>query len=149
MRRWSLLWLFPLLSCEPLAFDGGPSVGTPLPDGGVVLAPDGGAPQADAGAAGGNAQNPPPQVLTVRNLKVDGVRASVIYARNLKSKSVRCGRVVTISESELPQAGNQDVKGGVVSAGEIHARDIDADSVEAATCYVAKHEGGDDEGEDD
>lgn len=113
-------------------------MGAPAPDGGAIAA-DAGVEQPDAGAVtGGGPQDNPTQVMTARNLKVDGVRASVIYARSIKSKTVRCGRVVAISESDLPQPGNQDVKGGVVSAGEIHARDIDAAFVEAATCYASK-----------
>jgi hypothetical protein len=77
-------------------------------------------------------------VTTVRNVKADTVRASTIYARSIKADSLRCGRVVNVSESDLPAAGNQDVHADNVSADELHAHDIDADLVEAGTCYANK-----------
>jgi hypothetical protein len=142
MRRSSPLCLLVLLGCGPVAIGGDPgdqpTVGAPLPDGGVVLAPDAGAQPADAGAASGSPQNPPAQVMRARNLKVDGVRATTLYARSIKSKSMRCDRLVTVSESDLPEPGNQDVHGGVVAAGELHARDVDAAFVEGGTCYASK-----------
>jgi len=45
-----------------------------------------------------------------------------------------------IADSELPQPGDQDVQGGVVSADEVRVHDVEADWVRAGTLYVRKLE---------
>ena len=117
--------------------DGGPEGSASAgPDGGVVVANAG--PQPDAGSATGGPQSGGARVTAVRNVKADSVRATTIYAHNIKADTLRCGRVVAIAESDLPPAGNQDLHNDNVAADELHAHDIDADLVEAATCYATK-----------
>jgi len=127
------------LACGPLAMDGGPegsaSTGS---DGGVAVADAGAQPQPDAGSATGGPQGGTGRVTAVRNVKADAVRATTIYAHSIKADSLRCGRVVAVAESDLPPAGNQDLHNDNVAADELHAHDIDADLVQAATCYATK-----------
>ena len=115
-----------------------PDGGVPFADAGVAAADAGAPPATDGGGAGGGPQSSGGQVTAVHNVKADAVRASTIYARSIKADSLRCGRVVTVSESDLPPAGTQDVHADNFAADELHAHDIDADVIEAATCYASK-----------
>ena len=100
-------------------------------DGGSAQAQDGGSAQAQDGGS-------PPAILSVRDVQVDGVRASVLYAHNLKARDVRCGRLVFVKDSELPSPGEDDykAKGDLLDAEEIHAHDVDAQWIEVDTLYV-------------
>src|SRR4051812_49248721 len=70
------------------------------------------------------------------DLKVDGIRADVIYAHRVKAKELRCGQVILASDDELPPAGTHDISAGVVSASELHVHDVEAGFIEAATLYA-------------
>jgi hypothetical protein len=145
--RWTILWIAicALAACGPFSVGGEPAndsssvaPGTPPLDAGAT--------DADAGSAAGGGDSAPqdgggvPVTIVAHDLSVDGVSAGVVYAHKLKSKSVRYDRVVMMQESDLPEPGECDVHGGVVSADELHAHDIDAKWVDVGTLYVTKLE---------
>src|SRR5205814_3137429 len=122
---------------------------TSSPDGGTAAAssPDGGTAGASAemddGAAGGNSGAPdagPPQLFTAHDLRVQGLSGGVVYAHRIKAKEVCWDELVMIEDSELPEPGDDDVHGGVISATEVHVHDVEADWVHAGTLYVHKLE---------
>ena len=66
--------------------------------------------------------------------------AADVFAHRIKAKDVRCDRLVMIADSDLPQPGDRDVHGGVVSADEVHVHDVEADWVRAGTLFVRQLE---------
>ena len=64
----------------------------------------------------------------------------VVFAHRIKAKDVNCARLVMIADSELPQPGDRDVHGGVVSADEVRVHDVEADWVRAGTLFVRQLE---------
>jgi len=97
----------------------------------------------DGGTSNGNARSPDAgsrQVFTAHDLRVEGLSGDVIYAHRIKAKEVRSDELVMIADSELPEAGDDDVHGGVISAAEVRVHDVEADWVHAGTLYVRKLE---------
>jgi hypothetical protein len=99
-------------------------------------APDAGAPANNRGTPDAGA----PHVFAAHDLKVEGVDADVLFAHRIKAKEIRCNELVMIADSDLPDPGEEDVKGGVISATELHVHDVEADWVHAGTLYVRKLE---------
>jgi hypothetical protein len=126
------------------ASDEGATTTTPA-DGGTAQSD---APQIDGGTSNGNAGptdagSPDAgsrQLFTAHDLRVEGLSGDVIYAHRIKAKEVCSDELVMIADSELPEAGDDDVHGGVISAAEVHVHDVEADWVHAGTLYVRKLE---------
>ena len=113
------------------------SAGSP-PDGGTA---QGDGTSADAGVAGASEDGGTArQIFSAHDLRVDGLSGDIIFAHRIKTKDLRCEQLVMIADSELPQPGDQDVQGGVVSADEVRVHDVEADWVRAGTLYVRKLE---------
>ena len=141
--RWFAVCLLPAIACGPFTSGDGarqeePSATpsqTPAgdagtgPSGGGIDSTDGG--NADP-AGGGSAK----EVLVLHDVHVEGITADVIYAHDVKAKSIRCDQLVTVDDADLPEPGKRDVKGGILSTGELRAHRVEASWIEAGTLYV-------------
>ena len=143
-RSWIAALLIGAAACGPFttgdtAPDEGAGATTPA-DGGTAQSD---APQIDGGTSNGNAGSPDGgmrQIFTAHDLRVEGLSGDVIYAHRIKAKKVCSDKLVMIADSELPEAGDDDVHGGVISAAEVRVHDVEADWVHAGTLYVRKLE---------
>jgi hypothetical protein len=143
-KSWIAALLIGAAACGPFttggsASDEGATTTTPA-DGGTAQSD---APQVDAGTSngnGGSADAGSRQLFTAHDLRVEGLSGDVIYAHRIKAKEVCSDEVVMIRDSELPEPGDDDVHGGVISAAEVHVHDVEADWVHAGTLYVRKLE---------
>lgn len=124
----------PFTSPEAAALAGatGPDGGTAaLPENPVTPSPDAGnSTSADAGTPAA------PQDLLAHDLHVTGLVASIVFAHKVTARDIRAGKVVVITDKELPKPGTKDIHGDVVSAAEAHVHDIDADWLDADILYV-------------
>lgn len=141
---WIAALLIGAAACGPFttggsASDEGATTTTPV-DGGTAQSDT---PQLDGGTSNGNAGSPDAgslQLFTAHDLHVEGLSGDVIYAHRIKAKEVRSDELVMIADSELPESGDDDVHGGVISAAEVRVHDVEADWVHAGTLYVRKLE---------
>ena len=119
----------------------GASASAASPADGGTAPGDGTVPQLDGGLSGATGDGgSAPQVFSAHDLRVDGLSGDVVFAHRIKAKDVRCDRLVMIADSDLPQPGDRDVHGGVVSADEVHVHDVEADWVRAGTLFVRQLE---------
>jgi hypothetical protein len=130
-------------ACGPFtAGDGASDEGATAasPDDGGTAQSD--APQLDGGTSGntGPADAGPPDIFSAHDLRVEGLSGDVVYAHRIKAHEVRCDKLVMIADAELPEPGDDDVHGGVISAAEVRVHDVEADWVHAGTLYVRKLE---------
>jgi len=130
----------PFVTGDQTGAEGASASAGSAPDGGIAQG-DGTTPQLDGGIAGaaedGGAAR---QVFSAHDLRVDGLSGDVVFAHRIKAKDVNCARLVMIADSELPQPGDRDVHGGVVSADEVRVHDVEADWVRAGTLFVRQLE---------
>jgi hypothetical protein len=141
LKDWPCACLLALAACGPYATEPAPAgVGSPdagSAGGGAAPAPNGA--NGDAQDAGGSAAGATPQqVVVVRNLHCDGVRASVVRARNVHAKTARYGQLVVISDKEDATGGAREDRSGcgTVDVHEVRARDIHVNWLEAGTVYA-------------
>jgi len=141
---WVAALLIGAAACGPFTTGNSPSdegaTTTTPADGGTAQSD---APQIDGGTSNGNggpADAGSRQVFIAHDLRVEGLSGDVVYAHRIKAKEVHSDELVMIADSDLPEAGDDDVHGGVISAAEVRVHDVEADWVHAGTLYVRKLE---------
>jgi hypothetical protein len=144
----SFACVFALTACGPftsqeeaaLAAGSGGDGGTgALPDNPVTAppnAPPSSSPDGGSTASADAGTTPAPQDLLAHDLHVTGLVASIVYAHKVTARDIRAGKVVVITDKELPKPGTKDIHDDVVSAAEAHVHDVDADWLDADILYV-------------